>query len=52
MFSSEPQPASHVRNIALGVCGGIAAYKAVEVLRGLQKAGCTVTDAMTKRACE
>ena len=52
MFSPEPQPASQPRNIALGVCGGIAAYKAVEVLRGLQKAGCTVRVAMTKRACE
>ena len=39
-------------NVALGVCGGIAAYKAVEVLRGLQKAGCNVRVAMTKRACE
>jgi phosphopantothenoylcysteine decarboxylase/phosphopantothenate--cysteine ligase len=39
-------------NIALGVCGGIAAYKAVEVLRGLQKAGHNVRVAMTKRACE
>jgi phosphopantothenoylcysteine decarboxylase/phosphopantothenate--cysteine ligase len=39
-------------NIALGVCGGIAAYKAVEVLRGLQRAGCAVRVAMTKRACE
>ena len=39
-------------NVALGVCGGIAAYKAVEVLRGLQKAGCSVRVAMTKRACE
>src|SRR5829696_10118141 len=39
-------------NIALGVCGGIAAYKAVEVLRGLQKAGCSVRVAMTQRACE
>src|SRR5215212_2651030 len=39
-------------NVALGVCGGIAAYKAVEVLRGLQKAGCVVRVAMTKRACE
>ena len=38
--------------VALGVCGGIAAYKAVEVLRGLQKAGCIVRVAMTKRACE
>jgi len=39
-------------NVALGVCGGIAAYKAVEVLRGLQKAGCSVRVAMTRRACE
>lgn len=38
--------------IALGVSGGIAAYKAVEVLRGLQKAGCSVRVAMTQRACE
>jgi phosphopantothenoylcysteine decarboxylase/phosphopantothenate--cysteine ligase len=38
--------------VALGVCGGIAAYKAVEVLRGFQRAGCTVRVAMTKRACE
>jgi phosphopantothenoylcysteine decarboxylase/phosphopantothenate--cysteine ligase len=52
MSSSEPQPSSLGSNIALGVCGGIAAYKAVEVLRGLQKAGCTVRVAMTKRACE
>jgi phosphopantothenoylcysteine decarboxylase/phosphopantothenate--cysteine ligase len=40
------------RRIALGVSGGIAAYKAVEVLRGLQRAGCTVRVGMTKRACE
>ena len=52
MSSSEPQPFSSGKNIALGVCGGIAAYKAVEVLRGLQKAGHTVRVAMTKRACE
>src|SRR4030081_1575072 len=40
------------RRVALGVTGGIAAYKAIEVLRGLQRAGCTVRVAMTKRACE
>src|SRR5256714_877405 len=40
------------RRVALGVSGGIAAYKAVEVLRGLQRAGCTVRVGMTKRACE
>src|SRR5690242_841614 len=52
MSSSDPQAPSAVTNVALGVCGGIAAYKAVEVLRGLQRAGCTVRVAMTKRACE
>ena len=40
------------KKIALAVSGGIAAYKAVEILRGLQKAGCTVRVAMTRRACE
>src|SRR5918911_726784 len=40
------------RRVALGVTGGIAAYKAAEVLRGLQRAGCTVRVAMTRRACE
>jgi len=52
MSSPEPQTTLVGKNVALGVCGGIAAYKAVEVLRGLQKAGCTVRVAMTKRACE
>jgi phosphopantothenoylcysteine decarboxylase / phosphopantothenate---cysteine ligase len=52
MFSSNPQAPPAKNNIALGVCGGIAAYKAVEVLRGLQRAGCAVRVAMTKRACE
>jgi phosphopantothenoylcysteine decarboxylase / phosphopantothenate---cysteine ligase len=41
-----------VKRVALGVSGGIAAYKAAEILRGLQKAGCVVRVAMTKRACE
>jgi phosphopantothenoylcysteine decarboxylase / phosphopantothenate---cysteine ligase len=40
------------RKVALGISGGIAAYKAAEVLRGLQKAGCVVRVAMTARACE
>jgi phosphopantothenoylcysteine decarboxylase/phosphopantothenate--cysteine ligase len=40
------------RRVALGVSGGIAAYKAIEVLRGLQRAGCDVRVGMTKRACE
>jgi phosphopantothenoylcysteine decarboxylase / phosphopantothenate---cysteine ligase len=38
--------------VGLGVCGGIAAYKAIEVLRILQKADCEVRVAMTKHATE
>jgi phosphopantothenoylcysteine decarboxylase/phosphopantothenate--cysteine ligase len=38
--------------IALGVSGCIAAYKAVEVLRGLQKRGVTVQVLMTRHARE
>ena len=40
------------RKVALGVTGGIAAYKSIEVLRGLQRAGCEVRVAMTRHACE
>src|SRR5690349_9411338 len=40
------------RRVALGVTGGIAAYKAIEILRGLQRAGCEVRVAMTRHACE
>jgi phosphopantothenoylcysteine decarboxylase/phosphopantothenate--cysteine ligase len=40
------------KRVALGVTGGIAAYKAIEVLRGLQRAGCEVRVAMTRNACE
>ena len=36
--------------VALGVTGGISAYKAVEVARGLQKAGHDVVAVMTKAA--
>src|SRR5205809_1190278 len=36
--------------IALGVCGGIGAYKAVEVARGLQKRGHEVVAIMTATA--
>src|SRR4029079_8899915 len=36
--------------IALGVCGGIGAYKAVEVVRGLQKRGHDVVAIMTQTA--
>jgi phosphopantothenoylcysteine decarboxylase/phosphopantothenate--cysteine ligase len=36
--------------VALGVTGGIAAYKAVEVLRGLQKAGVPAQVVLTRSA--
>ncbi|HEX5873738.1 MAG TPA: bifunctional phosphopantothenoylcysteine decarboxylase/phosphopantothenate--cysteine ligase CoaBC [Pyrinomonadaceae bacterium] len=52
MPSTDPQATVSGMKVALGVSGGIAAYKAVEVLRGLQRAGCVVRVAMTRRACE
>jgi phosphopantothenoylcysteine decarboxylase/phosphopantothenate--cysteine ligase len=36
--------------VALGVCGGIGAYKAVEIARGLQKNGHDVVAVMTRSA--
>ena len=36
------------KNIVLGVCGGIAAYKAVELLRLLVKEGANVRVVMTE----
>lgn len=39
-------------NVALGVTGCIAAYKAVEILRGLQKRGAGVRVVMTRHATE
>ena len=38
--------------VGLGVSGGIAAYKAVELMRLLQKSDCEVSVAMTKHATE
>jgi phosphopantothenoylcysteine decarboxylase/phosphopantothenate--cysteine ligase len=38
------------KNIILGVCGGIAAYKAVEILRLLRRQGAHVRIIMTKNA--
>jgi phosphopantothenoylcysteine decarboxylase/phosphopantothenate--cysteine ligase len=42
----------HPPRVLLGVSGGIAAYKAVEVLRGLQERGAEVRVAMTRGARE
>jgi phosphopantothenoylcysteine decarboxylase / phosphopantothenate---cysteine ligase len=40
----------HNKNIVLGVCGGIAAYKSVELLRLLKKEGADVRVMMTRNA--
>lgn len=48
--SVSAQNGSGSAHVALFVSGGIAAYKACEVLRGLQKAGCEVRVAMTEAA--
>lgn len=40
------------KQVALAVTGGIAAYKSIEVLRGLQRGGCDVRVTMTRHACE
>src|SRR3989304_3476899 len=40
------------KNIVLGITGGIAAYKACEIVRELRKEGASVTAIMTKNACE
>src|SRR5262245_61863290 len=39
-------------NVVLGVTGGIAAYKACEIVRGLRRRGCAVTVVMTRGATE
>lgn len=40
------------KNIVMGVCGGIAAYKAVDIVSRLKKAGCNIRVIMTKAATE
>ncbi len=40
------------KNIVLGVCGGIAAYKAADVVSRLKKMAAEVSVIMTKSACE
>ena len=40
------------KNIVLGITGGIAAYKAAEIVSRLKKSGANVKAIMTKNACE
>lgn len=51
-FTMNEQADQRPKRVALAVTGGIAAYKAIEVLRGLQRAGCEVRVAMSRHACE
>ena len=51
MSEDKPRAAGPVTpHVVLAVTGGIAAYKAVEVMRGLQHAGCDVRVTMTADA--
>jgi phosphopantothenoylcysteine decarboxylase/phosphopantothenate--cysteine ligase len=52
MNGDQNQTSEGRKRVALGVTGGISAYKAIEILRGLQRAGCEVRVAMTRHACE
>jgi phosphopantothenoylcysteine decarboxylase/phosphopantothenate--cysteine ligase len=49
-MKNEPNPA-RAPQVLLGICGGVAAYKAVDVASRLRKAGCEVHIAMTDAAC-
>ena len=42
--------ASKLKNVVLGVCGSVAAYKAGDVIRRLQEKNCDVTVVMTTEA--
>jgi phosphopantothenoylcysteine decarboxylase / phosphopantothenate---cysteine ligase len=45
-------PKDYIVKIALGVTGCIAAYKAIEIMRGLQKAGVSIQVILTRSATE
>ena len=49
-MKAEPVAALHGRKLLLCVCGGIAAYKAADLVRRLREAGATVQVAMTENA--
>ena len=42
----------NIKNILLGITGGIAAYKSLEIARLLKESGYVVRIVMTKHACE
>ena len=48
----EKMASPKLKQIVLGVCGSIAAYKAADIIRRLQENHCEVTVIMTKEACQ
>lgn len=48
--SNPPDSAAAGRNVVIGVCGGIAAYKAIQVVRQLVEAGAHVAPILTESA--
>ena len=52
MGPSNPQQSEQRLKVTVGVCGGIAAYKAVELVRLLQDAGVDPHVVMTQSACQ
>lgn len=50
MFALHPFSALQGRKLHLGVCGSVAAYKAVELMRALQKRGVGVSVTLTESA--
>lgn len=52
IFEDDMMTNNKKKCVVLGVTGGIAAYKACELLRLLQKAGVDVYVVMTKHACQ
>src|SRR5580698_9763083 len=45
-------PSPKIKQVVLGVCGSIAAYKAGDIIRRLQDNHCEVTVIMTKEAAQ
>ena len=45
-------PSPKIRQVVLGVCGSIAAYKAGDIIRRLQDNHCDVTVIMTREAAQ
>src|ERR1700689_3238595 len=49
---SKSMPSPKIKQVVLGVCGSIAAYKAGDIIRRLQDNHCEVTVIMTKEAAQ